>query len=85
MRTSSSRASRGIGWLATVLVIVGALNWGLVGLFGFNLVAAIFGHFPYLARAIYVVVGIAGLYSIYFTLTLSHDAHEPRSLHAGAV
>jgi len=83
MHTSSSRASRGIGWLATVLVIVGAVNWGLVGLFGFNLVAELFGHLPFVARAIYVLVGMAGLYLIYFTWALSHDAHERRPLHAG--
>ncbi len=47
---------------ALVLVIIGALNWGLVGLFQFDLVAAIFGgvNSP-LSRIIYVLVGLAGL------------------------
>ena len=88
MRTTSSsagRAVRGIGWLATVLVIVGALNWGLVGLFGFNLVAAIFGKLPIVARAIYILVGLAGLYLIYFTRELSHEAHGEHPIGARAV
>lgn len=84
MRTQSVRTARGIGWLATVLVIVGALNWGLVGLFGFNLVTALFGKLPIVARAIYVAVGLAGLYLIYFTRELSHEAHHGRPIGAGA-
>lgn len=55
-----------IDWLALVLVIVGGLNWGLVGLFGFDLVAAIFGEMSTLSRAVYSLVGLAALYMIYF-------------------
>ena len=84
MATTSHRTSRGVGWLATVLVIVGAINWGLVGLFGFNAVTALFGKFPMLVRAIYVVVGISGLYLVYFARALSHDAHEHLPARAGA-
>lgn len=43
------------------LVVVGALNWMLVGLFNFNLVSAIFGDMSLLSRIVYVVVGISGL------------------------
>lgn len=49
---------------ALVLVIIGALNWGLIALFNFNLVASIFGDFTILSRIIYGLVGLAGLYSI---------------------
>jgi len=49
---------------ALTLVIVGALNWLLVGLFHFDLVAAIFGNMTVLARIVYVLVGIAGLYCL---------------------
>lgn len=55
-----------IDWIAMILVIIGALNWGLVGIFGLDLVAKIFGGIPVLAKLIYVLVGIAGLYLIYF-------------------
>jgi len=49
---------------ALTLVIVGALNWLLVGLLRFDLVAAIFGNMTVLSRAVYALVGIAGLYCL---------------------
>lgn len=55
-----------ISYLALTLVIVGALNWLLVGLFQFNLVDSIFGAGSALARIVYVLVGISGLWSIIF-------------------
>lgn len=51
-----------LDWVALVLVIVGAVNWGLVGAADFNLVDAIFGAGSALASIVYVVVGLAGLY-----------------------
>ena len=51
--------------IALILVIVGALNWGLVGLFNFNLVSALFGDKTTMSKIIYVLVGIAGLYTIF--------------------
>ncbi len=47
--------------LALILVIVGGLNWGLVGLFDFDLVAAIFGSMSLLARIVYVLVGLGAV------------------------
>jgi uncharacterized protein len=47
-----------------VLLIIGALNWGLVGLFQFDLVAFLFGPMSVLTRFIYVLVGLAALYEI---------------------
>ena len=57
-----------IDWLAMILLIVGGLNWGLVGLGGIDLVATIFGDGSALSRIVYVLVGLAALYSLY-TLT----------------
>ena len=54
-----------LDWIAVVLVIIGAINWGLIGLFGFNLVAAIFGFSAVLESIIYILVGLAGLWMIY--------------------
>lgn len=51
-----------IDWIAIVLVIVGAINWGLVGVFSFDLVMAIFGG---ISAWVYGLVGVAGLYMIY--------------------
>ena len=50
--------------IALLLVIIGAINWGLVGLFEFNLVDFLFGAGSILARVIYSLVGIAGLWCI---------------------
>ena len=46
------------------LVIIGAVNWGLIGFFQFDLVAFLFGNMSWLSRIIYALVGISGLYLI---------------------
>lgn len=48
--------------IATVLIVVGGLNWGLVGLFDFNLVDALFGEGSALSRVVYVLVGLAAVW-----------------------
>jgi len=50
--------------IASVLLVIGGLNWGLVGIFHFNLVTAIFGEESLLSRLIFIVVGIAAIYQI---------------------
>ena len=57
--------TRPLDWIALTLVIIGALNWGLVGFFQFDLIAAIFGGVStWISRVLYALVGIAGLYSL---------------------
>ena len=50
--------------IALLLVIIGAVNWGLIGFFRFDLVAALFGDMSTLSRIVYSLVGIAGLYCV---------------------
>lgn len=50
--------------VALVLTIIGALNWGLIGLFDFNLVSSLFGDENVITRIIYVLVGIAGIINV---------------------
>ena len=50
--------------IALVLIIIGAINWGLIGFFNFNLVAVIFGEMTWISRVIYALVGISGLWGI---------------------
>ncbi|MCA9372265.1 DUF378 domain-containing protein [Candidatus Woesebacteria bacterium] len=50
--------------LSFLLVVVGALNWLLVGLLDFNLVTALFGSLPMLENLVYILVGLAGLYLV---------------------
>jgi uncharacterized membrane protein YuzA (DUF378 family) len=55
---------RPVDVVAYVLVLVGAINWGLVGFFDFNLVAWLFGETSTISRIIYALVGLAGIYGI---------------------
>lgn len=57
---------KAIDYIVLVLVIIGAINWGLVGFFGLDLVAFLFGSMSVLSRIIYTVIGICGLYAISF-------------------
>lgn len=50
--------------VALILIVIGGLNWGLVGLFDFNLVDSLFGEGSVLARAVYVIVGVAAIYAL---------------------
>lgn len=50
--------------IALVLIIIGAINWGLIGLFKFDLVAAIFGNMTLLSRIVYSLVGVSGSWGI---------------------
>ena len=50
--------------IALVLIIIGAINWGLIGFFKFYLVAAIFGEMSALSRIVYALVGVSGLWGI---------------------
>jgi len=59
-----------LDWIAISLLIIGGINWGLMGLFSFNLVSVIFGGIPYATMVIYVLVGAAAIYSIYSFIKL---------------
>lgn len=66
-----------LDWLAIVLTIIGAINWGLIGFFDFDLVRAIFGTRTLASFAIYSIIGIAGLYMI-FTIAKQENREEVR-------
>ena len=55
---------RGSYWFALVLLVIGGLNWLLVGLFEFDLVAAIFGEMSPASRVVYVLVGLAAIWTL---------------------
>jgi hypothetical protein len=79
MRTGDEFMS-GISKVCLGLVIVGALNWLLVGLFSFDLVAAIFGAQSLLARAVYIVVGLCGIYCITLLFAPTVSASHAREV-----
>ena len=51
------------------LVVIGAINWGLVGLLGVDLVAMVFGSWPMVSKIVYILVGAAGVWGAYAMLT----------------
>lgn len=63
-----------LDWLAMVLVIIGGLNWALVGAFKFNLVSTIFGDMSALSRIIYILVGLSAVYLIFTASKLSRPS-----------
>ncbi|NTW22572.1 DUF378 domain-containing protein [Candidatus Falkowbacteria bacterium] len=60
-----------LDWTALILIIVGGLNWGLIGLFKFDLVATLFGDMTMLSRIIYTVVGVSSVYTIAIAMNLA--------------
>lgn len=63
--------------VALILIIVGGLNWGLVGLLKFDLVATIFGEMSFLSRIVYILVGLAAGYGV--TLLGQVIKHSPKA------
>ncbi|MFW5866131.1 MAG: DUF378 domain-containing protein [Nanoarchaeota archaeon] len=63
-----ARLKNGLDWISMILLIIGGINWGLVGLFKFDLVATLFNSIPVLRDVIYTLVGIAALYGVYVAL-----------------
>jgi len=51
-----------LDWITLILVVVGGLNWGLVGIFKFDLVATIFGEMRIISRIVYTLVGLSAIY-----------------------
>ena len=71
-RSHSSMST--LDWVALALMIVGGVNWGLVGLFNVDLVASLFGEMTPISRAVYTAVGLSALYSLYTATKMSrHD------------
>ncbi len=55
-----------LDYIALIIVFIGALNWGLIGLFQLDLVRLLFGDMSLLSRIVYVLVGICGIYLLSF-------------------
>ncbi|MCL2396928.1 MAG: DUF378 domain-containing protein [Defluviitaleaceae bacterium] len=69
--------NRYLAWTCLTLIVIGAINWGLIGFFQFDLVAAIFGGMSaWVSRVIYALIGLAGLYALSFYGLM--DRHRDR-------
>ncbi len=64
---------RALSITALTLMVIGAVNWLLVGLFDFNIVSYLFGEMSTISRIVYTLVGLAGLYGISMLITLSES------------
>lgn len=56
--------TNGLDYTILTIVIIGAINWGLIGFFGFDLINVVFGNMTLLSRIIYAIVGLCGLYAL---------------------
>jgi hypothetical protein len=64
MHRSGRHGFNALDWLAQILLIIGGLNWGLVGLLDLNLVATLFGEGSLISRIIYILVGLSALWGL---------------------
>ncbi|MBR5799606.1 MAG: DUF378 domain-containing protein [Lachnospiraceae bacterium] len=62
-----------LDYVALTIAIIGAVNWGLIGLFSFDLVAFIFGNMSLVSRIVYTLVGLSGLYLVTFYMYPGND------------
>ncbi|MCK4609341.1 MAG: DUF378 domain-containing protein [Gammaproteobacteria bacterium] len=59
-------------WISILLIIIGGLNWGLVGLLHLNLITHFFGPMSLLSRLIYILIGLAAVFTIYYAVKSKH-------------
>ncbi len=62
--------------IVVTLIIIGAINWGLVGLFDYNLVSNIFGFDSWFSNLLYILVGIAGVIAAFTEFAVHRDHHH---------
>ncbi len=58
-----------LDWIALGLLIVGGINWGMIGAFNFDLVSSLFGVMSVISRIVYALVGISAVYAVYILFT----------------
>ncbi len=56
---------KGLHWISVILLIIGGLNWGLIGIFQFNVITTIFGDAAIVTKIIYILIGLSGLWGIF--------------------
>ncbi|AQQ08370.1 hypothetical protein L21SP3_00146 [Sedimentisphaera cyanobacteriorum] len=65
-----------LNWIALILTVIGGLNWGLVGLFKFDLVATLFGDMSPISRAVYIIVALAALLLVFAAMSGSKKSEQ---------
>jgi uncharacterized membrane protein YuzA (DUF378 family) len=72
--TTSASTFNALDWIATLLLIIGGLNWGLVGAFDVDIVAALFGSGSTISRVVYILVGLSALYGLYMMTKMGRSS-----------
>jgi hypothetical protein len=80
METINESRWNAVDWIVAALVIIGGINWGLVGAFNFNLVETLLGGNGSVASIIYVLVGLSALYMIYSAMKAGSRIHLTRTV-----
>lgn len=70
--------SKGFDYIALLIAIIGAVNWGLIGFFRFDLVAFLFGEMSLFSRIVYALVGLCGLYLLSFFGRISSMGNDEK-------
>ena len=65
VKKMAKKRMSGWEWLSYILVVVGAISWGLIGLVEWDLLGAVFGTVPWLLQLVYVLIGLSGLWMLY--------------------
>lgn len=66
---------KAIKYIALTLVIIGAINWGLVGAFRFDLVSFLLGDMSIASRIVYILVGLSAIFAVFFTCLTDENCH----------
>lgn len=68
-RSGGGKKMSTVDWIAWLLVVVGAINWGLIGIANLNLVESLLSAWPVLVQIVYVLVGLSGLYVLWMAFS----------------
>ena len=74
LRPAQSARLNTLDWLSLILMVIGGINWGLIGALDLNLVAALLGPGTMASRVVYMLVGLAGLYGVVVMARLGRSA-----------
>lgn len=75
-RNEENMRNKVLDTAALTIVIVGAVNWALIGIFRFDLVAFLFGDMSWLSRIVYIIVGLCGIYLLSFYMRLNDGSRS---------
>jgi hypothetical protein len=68
------KSSNGFDWVALAVLVIGGINWGLIGAFNIDIVSSLFGEMTILTRVIFSLVGLSALYIAFTTMTYTNES-----------